>query len=156
MKTKVFATLAVLMWSAVSVHAQALKPVTWKAYGIRFQAPAGYQVEDDSSEGLILSTASYYITIQLLEGEGIKRSELAQGLQEIASDDQVTERSAVTAFELPQFYGVRLQGNCEKEKCLYACLLAKDESFGFYVSIVYPAADKQAADKILKSFTLEE
>ena len=65
---------------------------------ISFKAPAGFNVEDDSEEGYIISTPTYYITVQLLEGEGIKRSELSQELKNIASDDEVTNQTPVTTF----------------------------------------------------------
>ena len=97
----------------------------------------GYTIEDDSEEGFVISTPIYYITVQLLEGEGIQRSELAQELKNIAIDDEVTQQSKVTDFELTQFYGVQLRGNCESDQCLYSYLITKEDASGFYVSIVY-------------------
>ena len=103
MKRRIFTAMAVLAFSAFGMNAQTLQSTTWKAYGISFKAPAGFNVEDDSEEGYIISTPTYYITVQLLEGEGIKRSELSQELKNIASDDEVTNQTPVTTFELPQF-----------------------------------------------------
>lgn len=120
------------------------------------KAPAGFNVEDDSEEGYIISTPTYYITVQLLEGEGIKRSELSQELKNIASDDEVTNQTPVTTFELPQFYGAQLKGNCETEQCIYSYLLTKDGSSGFYVSITYTDKQDNTPENILKSFSLEE
>ena len=142
--------------SAMRLHAQTLQPITWQAYGVSFKAPAGYTVEDDSEEGLILSTPTYYIMVQLLEGEGIQRSELAQELKNIAIDDEVTQQSKVTDFELTQFYGVQLRGNCESDQCLYSYLITKEDASGFYVSIVYTDPNDTLPETILKSFTLEE
>ena len=110
MKT-VFLSIVLVTLSAMRLHAQTLQPITWQAYGVSFKAPAGYTIEDDSEEGFVISTPIYYITVQLLEGEGIQRSELAQELKNIAIDDEVTQQSKVTDFELTQFYGVQLRGN---------------------------------------------
>lgn len=156
MRKKIFAAMAVLALTAFSTNAQTLKSTTWKAYGVSFKAPAGFNVEDDSEEGYIISTPTYYITVQLLEGEGILRSELSQELKNIATDDEVTNQSPVTTFELPQFYGAQLKGNCETEQCVYSYLLSKDGSSGFYVSITYTDKKDNTPEAILKSFTLEE
>lgn len=149
-------SIALLTLFATGLYAQTLQPITWQAYGISFKAPAGYTIEDDSEEGFVINTPTYYITVQLLEGEGIKRSELAQELKNIATDDEVTRQSAVTDFELPQFYGVQLRGDCESDQCLYSYLLTKEDTSGFYVSIVYTAPGDPLPETILKSFTLEE
>ena len=69
---------------------------------------------------------------------------------------QVTSQSSVQSFELPQFHGVQLKGNCEEEKCVYSYLLAKDGSCGFYVSIVYRQENDKTPETILKSFHMEE
>lgn len=156
MKRRIFTAMAVLAFSAFGMNAQTLQSTTWKAYGIGFKAPAGFNVEDDSEEGYIISTPTYYITVQLLEGEGIKRSELSQELKNIASDDEVTNQTPVTTFELPQFYGAQLKGNCETEQCIYSYLLTKDGSSGFYVSITYTDKQDNTPENILKSFSLEE
>ena len=143
--------MAVLAFSAFGMNAQTLQSTTWKAYGISFKAPAGFNVEDDSEEGYIISTPTYYITVQLLEGEGIKRSELSQELKNIASDDEVTNQTPVTTFELPQ-----LKVNGETEHCIYSYLPTKDGSSGFYVSITYTDKQDNTPENILKSFSLEE
>lgn len=155
MKTIVLSMILMMLY-ATKFHAQTLQPFTWQAYGVSFKAPAGYAIEDDSEEGLILSTSTYYITVQLLEGGSFQRSELAQELKNIAADDEVTRQSKVTDFELPQFYGVQLTGDCESERCLYCYLLAKDDTSGFYVSILYSDPTDTLPETILKSFTLEE
>lgn len=156
MKNKVSATVAALCLAVSSLEAQDLKTTTWSSFGVSFKAPSDITVEDDSEEGYIVSTPTYYITVQLLEGEGMKRSELASELKNIATDDEVTRQTPVTEFELPQFYGARLQGNCDTEQCLYSYLLAKDESCGFYVSIIYHEKDDKKPEDMLNSFKLEE
>ena len=90
------------------------------------------------------------------EGEGMKKEELGQELKAIATDDEVTSQSEVQPFELPQFHGVQLKGNCEEEKCVYCYLLAKDGSCGFYISIVYRQENDKIPETILKSFSMEE
>ena len=73
MKTIVVAFLLIITLAISDVSAESLQPAAWQAYGIAFQAPAGYTVEDDSEEGYIISTPTYFITVQLLDGEGIQR-----------------------------------------------------------------------------------
>lgn len=158
MKEKVFAAcMAVLSFSwCCQAQAQALRTTEWKAYGLQFKAPVGFVVEDDSEDGYIISTPVYYITMQLLEGTGLKRSELADELKHVAIDDEVKEQTPVTSFELPQFYGVYLKGNCETDQCLYCYLLDKEEGSGFYVAIIYAKKEDAMPEAILKSFKLVE
>lgn len=139
-----------------TIAAQALRTAKWEAYGIQFKAPAGFVVEEDSEDGYIISTPVYYITVQLLEGNGIKRSDLAKELKNVATDDEVTQQTHVEEFEAPQFYGAWLKGNCETDQCLYAYLLDKGEESGFYVSIVYQKKSDTLPLQILKSFQLFE
>lgn len=140
----------------LSTFAQNLQKTTWSSYGVSCQTPADLVIEDDSPEGYIAGNDTYYLTIQLLEGEGLKKEELGQELKAIAADDEVTSQSSVQSFELPQFHGVQLKGNCEEEKCIYSCLLAKDGSCCFYVSIMYRQENDKVPGTILKSFRMEE
>lgn len=144
-----------LVWMPARAQ-QTLKPAVWSSYDITFEAPAGITVEEDSEEAYTVSTSTYYISLQLLDSEGLKRAELAGELKHVADDDGVTRQSAVKAFELPQFYGVQLTGNCDPDPCMYCYLLAKDGSGGFYVSILYKDAADKLPEKILKSFKLVE
>lgn len=156
MKSKLFAALAISSFFISGMNAQGLQSTTWQSYGISFKAPHGFQTEEDSEEGYIISTPTYYITVQLLEGEGFKKSELEKELKLIATDDEIGNQTPVRSFELPQFYGVSLSGNCEQEQCLYSYLMTKDGASGFYISIVYSDKKDLLPEKMLKSFTLEE
>lgn len=158
-------TVAAIFWVAAlffpvsRLSAQAnvnLRTTEWKAYGLQFKAPVGFVVEDDTEDGYIISTRVYYITLQLLEGIDLKRAELADELRHVAEDDEVTAPTPVKEFELPQFYGVYLKGNCETDQCLYCYLLDKEEGSGFYLSIIYQKKDDKLPDAILKSFRLVE
>lgn len=151
-----FLTLIAFFTVAVPAVAQQLKTTRWDSYGVSFKAPSDLTVEDDSSEGYLAGNDTYYLTIQLLEGEGMKKEELGQELKAIATDDEVTSQSDVQPFELPQFHGVQLKGNCEEEKCVYCYLLAKDGSCGFYISIVYRQENDKIPETILRSFSMEE
>ena len=71
-----FLTLIAFFSVVLPAFAQNLKTTTWSSYGVSFQAPADLVVEDDSSEGYIAGNDTYYLTIQLLEGEGLKKEEL--------------------------------------------------------------------------------
>lgn len=156
MRKKGFATFATLSFAVLQLNAQELKTAQWNAYGVSFQAPSDICVEEDSEEGYIVYNDTYYITVQMLDGEGIKQSELAAELKHIATEDEVTEQTPVQTFELPQFYGVKLQGECDTDQCVYSYLLARDGGSGFYVSIVYKQKEDPNPERILKSFTLEE
>lgn len=153
---QLFFILIAFFTVAVPAVAQQLKTARWDSYGVSFKAPSNLTVEDDSSEGYLAGNDTYYLTIQLLEGEGMKKEELGQELKAIATDDEVTSQSEVQPFELPQFHGVQLKGNCEEEKCVYCYLLAKDGSCGFYISIVYRQENDKIPETILKSFSMEE
>ena len=160
MKGKVFAAclMAVLSFS-VCCKAQkqaTLRATEWKAYGLQFKAPVGFVVEDDSEEGYSVSTSVYYISMQLLDGSDLKRSELAGELKHVAADDELAAQTPVTEFELPQFYGVYLKGISENDQCLYCYLLDKGEGSGFFVSITYAQKDDKTPEMILKSFKLVE
>lgn len=148
--------LSVALLLSVPCRSQELRLTEWTSFGVSFKAPADIVVEDDSAEGYVVSNSTYYITVELLEGEGIRRAELADELKAVATDDEVVGQSEVESFELPQFHGVELSGNCDAERCVYSYLLAKDGSCGFYVSIVYKEPDDTVPGIILRSFTLEE
>ena len=95
MKNRILTALTVLLFSVfgMDIDAQNLQTTTWNSYGISFKAPEGFNVEDDSEEGYIISTPAYFITVQLLEGEGIKKSELSGELKNIANDDEVSNQT---------------------------------------------------------------
>lgn len=146
---------AFLMFSAPA-RGQELQTTEWKAYGISFLAPADIATEDDSEEGYIVYNADYYITVQLLAGEGFSISEIPQELKNIATDDEVAAQTEVEIFELPQFHGAKLEGNCDEDRCVYSYLIAKDGSCGFYVSVIYKSQEEPVAEKILSSFRMED
>lgn len=153
---QLFFILITFFTVAVPAVAQQLKTTRWDSYGVSFKAPSDLTVEDDSSEGYLAGNDTYYLTIQLLEGEGMKKEELGQELKAIATDDEVTSQSDVQPFELPQFHGVQLKGNCEDDKCIYCYLLAKDGSCGFYISIIYRQENDKIPETILRSFSMDE
>ena len=130
-----------LTW--LSASAQALVPITWTAYGLTFEAPKGILVEEDTEETFLLNNSRFYITIQSLDSDGMTKSDLKSVLK-------------VQEFELPQFFGTYLKGSCETDHCLYACLMTKAAGSGFYISIIYSKENENIAEKILKSFTMEE
>ena len=84
------------------------------------------------------------------------KSDLKSVLKDYANDDGVKDQSAVQEFELPQFFGTYLRGSCETDRCLYACLMTKTAGSGFYISIIYSKENENIAEKILKSFIMEE
>lgn len=148
--------LAFLCLACLSASAQALVPITWTAYGLTFKAPKGILVEEDTEETFLLNNSKFYITIQSLDSDGMTKNDLKSVLKDYANDDGVKDQSAVQAFELPQFYGTYLKGVCEADHCFYACLMTKAAGSGFYISIIYNKGNETEAEKILKSFTMEE
>lgn len=148
--------LAFLCLACLSVRAQVLVPITWTAYGLTFEAPKGILVEEDTEETFLLNNSKFYITIQSLDSDGMTKEDLGSVLKDYANDDGVKGQSDVQAFELPQFYGSYLSGTCEADHCFYACLMTKAAGSGFYISIIYAKEEKANAEKILKSFKMEE
>lgn len=156
MKTRVSAAVAAWLLAGTPLPAEELKTTAWSSYGVSFEVPKDITVEDDSEDGYIVSNATYYITVQLLESEGMTAAALPDELKNIATDDEVANQTEATPFELPQFHGAKLKGDCETDKCMYSYLLAKDGSCGFYISIIYRQAEDTEPEQILKSFKLEE
>lgn len=140
----------------LSAGAQALSPVTWTAYGLTFKVPKGIVVEEDTEETFLLNDSKFYITVQALDSDGITKGDLEGMLKDYADDDGVEKQTAVKAFDLEQFYGVSMDGQCEGEPCCYACLMTKAAGSAFHVSIIYSAGKKAEAEAILKSFVMEE
>lgn len=135
----------------LSAGAQALSPVTWTAYGLTFKVPKGIVVEEDTEETFLLNDSKFYITVQALDSDGITKGDLEGMLKDYADDDGVEKQTAVKAFDLEQFYGVSMDGQCEGEPCCYACLMTKAAGSAFHVSIIYSAGKKAEAEAILKS-----
>ena len=97
MKTIVVAFLLIITLAINGVSAESLQPAAWQAYGIAFQAPAGYTVEDDSEEGYIISTPTYFITVQLLDGEGIQRSKALPSISNFRNSTECSYAEIVKA-----------------------------------------------------------
>ena len=76
-----FLTLIAFFSVVLPGFAQNLKTTTWSSYGVSFQVPADLVVEDDSSEGYIAGNDTYYLTIQLLEGERLKKRRIRTGIK---------------------------------------------------------------------------
>ena len=157
MRNVFFAVLTVFyLTSILPAGAQDLKSTLWSAFGVSFKVPADITIEDDSEEGYVLSNDTYYVSVQILDGEALDKKELAQEIKHLADDDQLQEQTPVQEFELPQFYGVQVKGLNEGEFYLYNFLMAKDESCGFLVSVIYNQQDDSIPDTIVKSFHLED
>ena len=95
---QLFFILIAFFTVAVPAVAQQLKTTRWDSYGVSFKAPSDLTVEDDSSEGYLAGNDTYYLTIQLLEGEGMKKEELGQELKAIAPFELQTQGFAVFAL----------------------------------------------------------
>lgn len=148
--------LAFLCLAGLQAYAQNLVPITWTAYGLTFEAPRGIQVEEDTEETFLLNNAKFYITVQSLDSDGMTKEDMNVFLKDYANDDGVEQQSDIRTFELPQFYGACLDGRSEVDYCLYAGLMTKAAGSGFYIAIICAEADKAVADKMLKSFKMEE
>ena len=148
--------LLVLCLVAWTAGAQTWSPITWTAYGLTFEAPKGILVEEDTEETFLLNNSKFYITLQSLESEEMKKEDLPVYLKDYANDDGVKNQSKTETFELPQFHVCSLQGDSDSDRCLYACLMTKDAGSGFYLSIICAPERAQDAERILKSFRMEE
>lgn len=137
-------------------HAQALKPITWTAYGLTFDAPRGILVEEDSEDTFLLNSSRFYITVHSLDSEGMTKEDMKELLEGLAVDDGVQVKSEVTSFDLPQFHGIFLKGVAEADPCYYACLMTKDAGSVFCVAIIYNRTEDAVVEKILNSFKVEE
>lgn len=140
----------------VIVNAQALTPISWTAYGLTFKAPKGILIEEDTEDTFLLNNSRFYITIQSLESDGMKKEGLPELLSGLAGDDGVEGLSETKDMELPQFYLSYVTGKVEDDSCYYACLMTKEAGSLFYVSIIYNRTDDKVVEEILKSFVMEE
>lgn len=113
-------------------------------------------IEEDSEEGFILSNDTYYVNVQILDGEAMDKASMSTEIKHMADEDQLTEQSPVTKFELSHFHGVQLKGKNEGEFYSYNYLMSKDESGGFFITIIYPNSQDNTPEKIIKSFILED
>ena len=136
--------------------AQTMAPVTWTAYGLKFNAPKGIGVEEDTDETFLLDNKNFYITVQALDSDGMTKNDLEKELSGLADDDGVSKRTAIKKFELQQFNGVYMHGNCDVDKCCYCYLMTKAAGNVFFVSIIYSKGEEKVAESILKSFTMPE
>ena len=155
MKNVLVAVLAIICMACTpSVHAQDLKRMSWEAFGVSFNGPKDMIVEDDSEEGFVVSNDTYYVSIQILDGEAMNKNALVEEVKQVAEDDQLQDLSPVTSFELPQFHGAQLQGASEGEFYLYNYLMSKDESGGFFVTIIFKEKNDALPTNMIKSFQL--
>ncbi len=136
--------------------AQNLAPITWSAYGLTFNAPKGIGVEEDTEETFLLNNNNFYITIQALDSDGMTKDDLEKELLGLADEDGMTKRSSTKKFELPQFYGNFVHGNCDVDKCCYCYLMTKAAGNVFFVSVIYSSGEEAIAERILKSFKMDE
>ena len=157
MRNVFFAVLtAFYLTSILPAGAQDIKPTQWSAFGVSFKVPADITIEEDSEEGYILSNDTYYVSVQILDGEAMDKKVMKKEIKHLADDDQLKEQTPVTSFNLPQFDGVQLKGISEGEFYLYNYLMAKDESCAFFVSVIYKQQDDSIPENIVNSFRLDD
>jgi hypothetical protein len=140
----------------MALHAQTMAPITWTAYGLKFDAPEGILVEEDTEETFLLNNSRFYISIQELDSEGMEKEDLNELLKGLADDDGIKGQSEVESFDLEQFHGIWLKGIADEDPCYYACLMTKDAGNVFYISIIYNRTDAKVVEMMLKSFKMEE
>lgn len=150
------AVAAYCLTAFVPATAQEMTKVSWSAFGVSFNVPTDLVVEDDSEEGYIVSNDTYYVNVQILDGEAMDKNAMATEIKQVADDDQLKNQSPVQQFDLPQFYGAQLKGMTEGEYCLYNYLMSKDDSGGFFVTIIFKDKEDVLPYKIIKSFKLAE
>ncbi len=149
--------MAFLCLSCFAGRAQTtMTPVSWTAYGLTFDAPKGIQVEEDSEETFLLNDSKFYINIESLDSDGLTKDELEGMLKEYAVDDGVEETSAIKRLELAQFHVAYITGVIGEDRCISAILMTNDAGSGFHLTILYAKGKDADAEKILKSFQMEE
>ena len=146
----------VVICFCMALHAQTMAPITWTAYGLKFDAPKGILVEEDTEETFLLNNSRFYITIHSLDSDDMKKEELGGLLKGLAEDDGVQIKSEVLSWDLEQFHAVYLKGVAEEDPCYYVCLMTKDAGSLYYVSFIYNQTDDKTVEKMLKSFRMEE
>ena len=147
---------AFCLTSILPAGAQDLKSTSWSAFGVSFKVPTDVTVEDDSEEGYVLSNETYYISVQILDGESMNKDAMANEIKQLATEDQLNDQTPVKQFDLPQFHGVQLQGTSEGEYYLYSYLMSKDESGGIFVTLIYKDKADGIPCDIINSFQLDE
>lgn len=141
---------------ALNMYAQQLKQMGWEAYGLKFKLPTEVKTEVDSEEEYAAKGPHYDIGIQMLESEGMKKSEMAEELKNIATEDQIQEVQPVAWKDNQHFHIAYLKGKLPEGSCLYAYLLAKDGSCAFFVSMIHNDPMAKTPEIILPTFKLEE
>ena len=135
--------------------AQTLKPITWEVYGLTFKAPVGLIVEEETEDLLLLNNSQFYIEVHPLVTEEME-VEMKTLLEDIAEEDQISNRSEVETFELPHFQAAVLKGKMEDDFCCNVSLKSKETNDVFYISIVYNTKVKEnVLEEMLKSFSIE-
>lgn len=147
---------AFCLTSILPADAQNMRVTVWSAFGVSFKVPANVIIEDDSEEGYTLSDDTYYINVQILDGEAMNKDNMADEITQLATEDQLSNLTPVKQFDLPQFHGVQLQGTSEGEYYLYNYLMSKDEGGGFFVTVIYKDKADNLPSEIIKSFKLED
>lgn len=147
-------TIVLCLSSILKAGAEEMKSTTWSAFGVSFKVPANISIEDDSEEGYILSNDNYYINVQMLNSEGMDRKAMKKEIKQMADEDQLVEQTPVSIFDLAHFYGMQLQGKNAGEFYLYNYLIAKDESCGLFITVIYKEKEDVVPHDIIKSFIL--
>jgi hypothetical protein len=140
----------------LTAMAQQTAHLRWAAYGVAFDGPRNLTVEEDSDEAYVVTNKDFYITVQVLDADGIHREELPEILADYVEDDAMERQEKVAQFETWQFYGTGVSGQCGEDRCRSVCLMAKDGSCAFYVSVIYAAAKATEVQPLVESFTLED
>jgi hypothetical protein len=140
----------------LTAMAQQTAHLHWAAYGVAFDGPRSLTVEEDSDEAYVVTNKDFYITVQVLDADGIHREELPEILADYVEDDAMERQEKVAQFETWQFYGAGVSGQCGEDRCRSVCLMAKDGSCAFYVSVIYAAAKAAEVQPLVESFTLED
>lgn len=157
MRNVFFAVVAAFCLTFVlPANAQEMRTTLWSSFGVSLKVPTNITVENDSEEEYVLSNDDYYVNVQILDSKAMDKDAMSEEIKQVANDDQLSEQTPVRQFDLPQFHGVQLQGTTEGEFYLYNYLMSKDESCGFFITIIYKdKADKLPCD-IVNSFQLQD
>ncbi len=134
-----------------SLSAQTLSPITWESYEIVLDAPQGMRTNEDGGDGFTAVNEMYELSIGLLEMEGLTLENMGDDLKSLSKEEGVSNFKDILNSENKDFHIRFLQGEIDNAPCLYAFLLAKDESCALFISIFYKEKNDKLPEQMLKS-----
>ncbi len=146
-----------LLFSYVKGWAQELSPIVWESYYIGFNAPADMRMAEETEEEIFFTNGVYDAILTMIDMEGMNVESMGDELQHLVAEDGVEMMGKVEKIENDAFHIAYLKGKSTDARCLYAYLLAKDESCALMFTIFYKENGVEEIPlKMLKSLRFTE